>query len=278
MSRGFLPTRIPIVAPTTRAGERRFLRNDGRSTGDLADPKLVAELVYLHGDGGTVRVFLDGHPSVGFGGNVAGSARVSVLPIGSRDLSLDAEELVVGREGAMLVKSVSPVHGLPPRTVLEQEIVLARQLLDDTWSALAPGPAVTLPMQDRVGLRVTRTIVMERDFEEVIGRVERLAAAGGARRIERAGVLRFFFVRTLTALGSASLTVDLGSHVLSVDAIGYASTVDGLQRFLRKVLRGERYRVFDDATGEDVTATVERMPSFLVSATRRRAVHFTSAG
>lgn len=66
--------------------------------------------------------------------------------------------------------------------------------------------------------------------------------------------------------------------MLSVDPIGYASTVNRLQRFLRKVLHGERYRVFDDATGEDVTATVARMPSFLVAATRRRPVHFTSAG
>ena len=108
-------------------------------------------------------------------------------------------------------------------------------------------------------------------------RVERFADSFSARRDERDGAIRFVFSASPSVPCSASLVLDLGSEVLAVDPIGEGGSVDRLQRCLRKLLRGETYRVFDDATGEDVTDTVVRLPSFLVAPTRRRPTLFTSA-
>ena len=277
VKKGFVPTRVPLAAPTTRTGERRFARIDGKPTAKLDDPELATEWIYAHEDGGTIRVFPDGHMSFGLGGTLPASVRASRRSPRSRDLSLDAELGAFGREG-LRPRTLTPAHGLYLPADARQEHVLAAAYMNATWMQLAMAKMDPVPVEDRVGLRLTRSIVFARDFEEVVPRIERLAASLGAARRELGSQVIFRFSATELPGCDAGLTLDLGSHSVSIDPIGVPGSVDRLQRLLRPLLLGERYRVFDESTGDDVTATVERLPSFLVAPTRRRPELFTSAG
>ena len=266
--RGFVATRLPLAAPVTRTGERRFARIDGSATAKLDDPKLACEWVYLHEDGGLVRVFPHGHGSLGLGGAVPPSARMSIVTGGTKGTSLD-DELACG-PGGTRPRTLAAAHGLLFPTDPVREARAAAAYMRGTWAQLqrSPIPPPTAPLEDRVGLPLTRSVVFTRDFEDVVARVERLAA--NAVRREHGGQVAFFFAADGRVGFVASLVLGLGSHTFTLAPVGVPSSVDRLQRVLRQLMRGERYHVYDDATGEDVTATVMRLPSFLVGPTRRR--------
>lgn len=277
LKKGFVATRVPLAAPTTRTGERRFARIDGTPTARLDDPELATEWIYAHEDGGTIRVFPDGHTSFGLGGTLPASVRASRRPPRSRDLSLDAELGAFGREG-LRPRTLTPAHGLYLPADPRREHVIAAAYVNATWMQLAMAKMDPLPVEDRVGLRITRSIVFARDFDAIVPRIERLAASLGAVRRELGSQVFFRFSAAELPGCDAGLMLDLGAHAVSIDPIGVPGSVDRLQRLLRPLLLGERYRVFDESTGDDVTATVERLPSFLVAPTRRRPELFTSAG
>ena len=237
LRRGFAPRRVPVVAPTTRDGQRRFWCGDRTPTTSLLTIGDGGEWIYLHEDGGVVRVFPHGIASVASGAR-APIARRSVLRAGARTLDLEAETCALGAGG------------------------LAPVMAQDAWEVIARGAPVVVPVEDRIGFGLGRTIVPA-SFDAVVPRIERLAPGHGA--VARAGADG---IRLAFGADGPSLAIDLGSHVLSVDAIGTAEGKDGLLAVLRSALRGERYRVFDDATGTDLTATVVRLPSFLVGETR----------
>lgn len=237
LRRGFAPRRVPVFAPTTRDGHRRFWCGDRTPTTSLLTIGEGGEWIYVHEDGGVVRVFPHGIAGVASGPR-APVARRSVLRAGARELGLEAEACAIAADG------------------------LAPILAPEAWEVIARGAAVPMPVEDRIGHGLGRTIVLA-SFDAIVPRIERLAASHGAVARTTADGLRFAF-----GPHGPSLAIDLGSHVLAVDPVGSAEGKDGLLAVLRGALRGERYRVFDDATATDLTTTVVRLPSFLVGDTR----------
>lgn len=89
-----------------------------------------------------------------------------------------------------------------------------------------------------------------------IGDISEVFFAGSAEVVKAAGD---------QASGLACIRI-LGSGVFHVDLDGYEGSVEHALRYLRFALVTFHCRVFDDVTGDDLTAAAQRNPEILLSA------------
>lgn len=273
---GFRGRRVPMLGPRGRA-ERQLVTSAGALTADVTHAERLFEHVYLHPDGGVVRMFPDGAPCDGLALRQP-CARKSVLvrePERAAMVGLEVEAFAVSKDGRPLPKSPCAEHGLRggDGSALRR---LAATTMISSRVLLAPGPAYTLPiLEDAHGLVGARSLVPGGEFftfSDLMDRMQerRWAGARVVRKEEVAGT-RFFFTGDPDDdaehghIGLTSLFRGSGTHTVGVDPIGNASSRAQLVAFLGELLAKIPCRVLDDATGTDVTELLESFPYLLFS-------------
>jgi hypothetical protein len=136
VARAFVHRRCPFVAHRGRRGEPYYLRGDGTSTVDPNDPTIVPVDVYVHADGGFVRVFPAGDPPTAYAGVllVAPSPREDPFT-GQVTLDFDAspsnEACRISARGHAVPRGPRQVHGLryDPANKLES-LLFAREVME----------------------------------------------------------------------------------------------------------------------------------------------------
>jgi hypothetical protein len=283
LAAGFTVTRLALPAWTTRTGEPQWrLWPSGATPAGREVPALASAYVYVHPDGGVVRLFPHGSGLASLEVVPGAWARKSVLLGGSppRDPSLDLEAFAVTDPGNPLPKSPRAAHGLKydaedrPRSH-----ALARAVLVTTRVPLGAGASPALPLAGiAAGLSRGLTLVPEGDFWQLARSLRMNASNEPVLFRKEDGDVRIFFTgdealaRALRAeaprTGLASLCIHRGSAVFSMEPVGYEGSVEHLARFVAGWLAraGAKCRWYESATGRDLGLVAERRPSLLFGA------------
>lgn len=280
---GFDGRSVPLVASRTRENARQYLLASRVETPDPKVPTRAFENVYVHPDGGVVRMFAAGASSFGLALRQP-CIRKSVLRVTPRladDFSLDAEAFAVDERGRPIPKSPRVEHGVlrgDPATMRARGVAAVH----GARVKLKPGEAIPLPvLEEGRGLEVGRTLVPQGDFFEacrVIESLEQQRWVGAAvSRIEEATKERLLFTGDPTFTWEwfagydalASLTISKGTYTLGLDPVGHPASVEQMVAFVKALLAVVPCRVLDDRSGEDVTQKIQRFPSALFAASHR---------
>lgn len=283
LKKGFTCVRLPISAERTRTNEPQWRTRVGVTT---ARETAASEYVYIHADGGAVRVFPERGPSVGFdelGGTELGAeptpfARKSVM--GGTGYALADEIAVVTESGNLLPKSLRVEDGLKYEDSKKVEgFVLARAVLEEQRIPLLPAPPSRvlqrIPFTERRGLLGGITLVPKGDFWQAAKTLLHDAKQADPAVLvrEQAASTNLFFAgeREVAAMlrkgcvGLASLAIHTGAYVLSVDPNGYQASVNELLAFmLRNLPRLTGVTAYDNFSGKDVSLVLERRPALVL--------------
>lgn len=292
---GFWPRRFGIADATNRSGQRRWrLAPFGSVDAGHDDPLLAAEHVYVHADGGVVRLFTGACAIGSFEVTDEAWARKSVLfdPPASRGnakVSLDDEAFAVTDDGVPLPKSPRADHGVKYDAAMRLESHrLARAAIVGARLPLAASAFPKTPLAPRGrGLAKGLTIVPAGNFWSVADELAKRASTQPVLMREEGGDLRLFFAGDLALAlalhdeiprtGLASLTIRRGTNVLAIDPTGYDGSVEHLARFVAPILTTQKVvsrrsdpflrpearptvRVYEDATGRDLSFIAARRP------------------
>lgn len=276
---GFWPQRFGV--PSHWAGQSRWRRLPFGNLPRGADaPDLAAEIVYVHEDGGVVRLFsrgplaaLDVQPGPWARKSVLLARPLSRTPLG---VTLDEEAFAVSESGTPLPKSPRLAHGLKfDRELRAASFDLARATIVGARVPLADGPLPPVALTSAGnGLTKSFTIVPPKEtFWSLAEQIQTVAREWWTLSRDEAGDVRFFFaggadvfkkLRVETPrTGLASVCIHRGACVITVEAFGYEASVEQLREFCQPFLDVDGFRVFDDATGTDLTTIAARFPDRL---------------
>ncbi len=275
--RGFRGHRLPIPGATTRSGDARW-RADLLLT--PTPEKAACEYVYVHMDGGVVRLYPTCAPTMAYAEVTRGPfARKSVLLPGVTMLRMQDEACVVTDEDAAVPKALRPSAGLKfdPSQPLESHR-LAEVVLSSHVIPLSPGPAPDMPLEvGLLGLGGGFTVGFEGDASDAFTRLrevlERVAplplirARDADLEVFMPGALRVAReVRPKLkwpALGAVGFRA--GASVVTLEPMGYEASVAQLAAFVPEIFRvAPDARLFEDVTGRDLTALAKRFPHALL--------------
>ena len=284
LKKGFRCVRFPLPAERTRTNEPQWRTRIGVT----ASRALAAsEYLYLHADGGAVRVYPERGPSVGFdelGGTVLGAeptpfARKSILA-GTGD-SLEDEVAIVTESGNLLPRALRTEDGLKYEdTKRVDSFNLARTVFEEQRIPLVPAPPSNalqrIPLVDHRCLFGGITLVPKGDFWEAANMLSHAAKQADPAVLvrEEAASTNLFFAgeREVAAMlrkgcpGLASMTIHTGTYVLGVDPNGYQGSVSALHDFLlRNLPRLAGVTAYDNFSGKDLTQMLERRPALVLN-------------
>jgi hypothetical protein len=142
VARGFVHRRCPLVAHRGRRGETYWRRTDGTTTADARDPAIVPMDVYVHPDGGFVRVFPAGDAPSAYAGILLRPPRARE-DIFTRKMELEFdpsfanEACRVSPRGNAIPRGPRHAHGLryDPTRKLES-LMFAREVLSSARVAM----------------------------------------------------------------------------------------------------------------------------------------------